>query len=65
MEGVLAGAAAFVGQLPVGADDGVANGALGLTLEGTDHVVSVRHEAVDEGAVLWTNAIRVRAGRTD
>lgn len=47
VEGVLAGAAPLVGQLPVGADDGVADGALGLALEGADHVASVREEAVD------------------
>jgi len=52
VEGVLAGAAALVGQLTVGADDGVADGALGLALEGADHVTPVREEAVDQGAVL-------------
>ena len=52
MEGVLAGAAALAGQLPVGADDGVADGAFGLALECADHVTSVGEEAVDEGAVL-------------
>lgn len=47
MEGVLAGAAPLVGQLSVGADDGVADGALGLALQGADHVTSVGEEPVD------------------
>ena len=58
VECILAGAAPLVGQLPVGANDGVADGALGLTFQVTNHVALVREEAVNQGAVLWTNAFQ-------
>lgn len=47
MERVLAGAAPLVGQLSVGADDGVADGALGLALQSADYVALVGEEPVD------------------
>jgi hypothetical protein len=58
VECILAGAAPLVGQLPVGADDGVADGALGLAFEGTNHVALVSDETVNQGAVLRTNTFQ-------
>ena len=47
MEQVLARAALFARQLPVGADNGVANGALGLAFQGADDVAAPGDEAID------------------
>ncbi len=47
MERILARAAALVGQLPVGADDGVADSAFGLALERAGHVAPEGDEAVN------------------
>ena len=47
MEQVLARAALFTGQLLVGADDGVADGALGLAFQGADDVAAPGDEAID------------------
>ena len=52
MEHVLARLAALGGELLVGADDGVADGALGLAFEGADDVPSPGGEAVGYAAVL-------------
>jgi hypothetical protein len=52
MEQVLARAALFAGQLLVGADDGVADGALGLAFQGADDVAAPGDEAIDQVAVL-------------
>ena len=46
MEGILARAAALVGQLLVGADDGVADCAFGLAFEGAEDVAAEGEEAV-------------------
>lgn len=53
MEHVLAGRAALLRQLAVAADDAVADGALGLALEGARHVAPEGGQAVGYGAVLW------------
>ena len=47
MEQILARAALFARQLLVGADDGVANGALGLAFQGADDVAAPGDEAID------------------
>lgn len=52
VEQVAARVAALVRHLPVGRDDGVADGALGLALERADDVAAEGHEAVDDAAVL-------------
>lgn len=46
MEHVPAGAAPFAGELPVGPDHAVADGALGLALERGRHVASPGQQAV-------------------
>jgi hypothetical protein len=53
MEEVLAGRATFRGQLFVAADDGVADGALGLTFERSGDVLSPGRKTVDDAAVLF------------
>jgi hypothetical protein len=52
VEHVLASRAALLRQLAVAADDAVADGALGLALEGARDVAAERREAVGDGAVL-------------
>ena len=47
MERVLARPATLVGELFVGADDGVADCAFGLAFQGADDVAAVGEEAVD------------------
>jgi hypothetical protein len=49
---VLASRAALLRQLAVAADDAVADGALGLALEGARDVAAERRETVGDGAVL-------------
>lgn len=55
MEQVLARAAFLRGELLVGADDRVADGAFGLALERAEQVAAERRETIVEVAVLFKN----------
>lgn len=52
VEEVLAGPAFLVWHLLIRGDDGVTDGTLALTFEGTDHIAAESNESVNDVAVL-------------
>lgn len=52
MEQILAGLAPLIGHLLVSRDDGVADGAFALALQGAYHVASERSQAINDASIL-------------